>query len=206
MSTTIDDADGSGTLMPAFIADGVALTLAEGHANGRPVAPYGTVAVALDGRRARIAAAHHESGAAPVEASMQALLARLDPPSRLRLLRFLLGFCRSAFQLGGTPVFAETCRRLVAETLPEPAVAIPVARLTEGTMLVRGLLAPAGAALHVLRQDQVFCSTMPGCGDAAAAIGGINQEAAVQAIEAVQPGDIIVADCRAPPARAAAAA
>ena len=193
MSITLDQADDVGELAPAFIADGIALTLVaeRSPAASCPAAPYGTVAVALDGRATRIAAAPHERGGGPDGSQMRALLARLDPPSRLRLLRFLLGFCRSAFRLGGARIFAETCRRLVAETLPEPAVATPAARLTNGTMLLHGLFAPAGAALHVLGQERVFCSAIPGRGDVAG-------QDAVRAIEAVQEGDLIVADCETP--------
>ena len=158
--------------------------------------PYGTVSVSHGGRSRRIAALRlGEDGAGfePGEVGLGRMAAPLDEASRRRLLSFLLGFCRSAFRLGSSPTFASTCRRLVVEAVPCAGVAVPVARLSPGLILVRGVTVPAGSMLHLVGEQAAFPSAMRGSGCVADASWG-----GLQVVERPAPGSVLLADCAQP--------
>jgi GT2 family glycosyltransferase len=62
----------------------------------------------------------------------------LDAESRLRLLDFLLGFCRTAFRLGAEPRFAALLRRLARLCAPDAGAVIAIAALPPNRVLLRG--------------------------------------------------------------------
>ncbi len=191
------------TFLPTTLLDaGVVLMLlpdAEDHhdededvAEPRPV-PFGTVTVTHAGRSRRLAALHRPQRL-PAEfvhrdVELDVLTAPLDAASRLRLLRFLLGFCRSAFRLGLAPGFAATCRRLALETLPCLGPATPVARLCGNLVLLRDVTAPAGAVLHVVGEAAAFTAGPRGDGT-----GPEPHWGGLQAVEEPGPGALLLAE------------
>ncbi len=61
-------------------------------------------------------------GSAPADFDAALLMSGLDGAARLRIVRLLLDFCRSAFSLQNDPRFAGLCRRLILELSPTPSV------------------------------------------------------------------------------------
>ncbi len=149
-------------------------------------APYGTVSVRHDGRERHLAAldlAGHDGRVISLrDVELVQLTGPLDPHSRRRLLRFLLGFCRSAFRLGQAPAFSATCRRLIEDVVPRAGTAVPVARLLGSLVLLRDAAVPAGHVLHLVGEHDTFAASLRGSGQAADPVWG-----GLQAIE--QPAE-----------------
>lgn len=59
---------------------------------------------------------------APADFDAALLMSGLDGAARLRIVRLLLDFCRSAFSLQNDSRFAGLCRRLILELSPTPSV------------------------------------------------------------------------------------
>jgi GT2 family glycosyltransferase len=62
------------------------------------------------------------SATAPTDFDAGLLMSGLDGTARLRIVRLLLDFCRSAFSLQNDARFAGLCRRLILELSPTPSV------------------------------------------------------------------------------------
>jgi hypothetical protein len=82
--------------------------------------PAGAGAIAFHDEHNRAVAA--APATAPVNFDAALLLSGLDGTARLRVVRLLLDFCRSAFSLQNDPLFASLCRRLILELSPTPTV------------------------------------------------------------------------------------
>ena len=177
------------------LAPGVVLTLlpdGEEHLDVQDTlaamrrAPYGTVSVRHGGRERHLAALDlggHDGRAISLrDVELGQLTGPLDPASRRRLLRFLLGFCRSAFRLGHAPAFGATCRRLIEDVVPRAGTAVPVARLLDGLVLLRDAAVPAGHVLHLVGERDTFAASLRGGGQAADPVWG-----GLQAVE--QPAE-----------------
>jgi GT2 family glycosyltransferase len=70
------------------------------------------------------------------------LLSGLDGPARLRVVRLLLDFCRTAFNLHNDAPFVAACRRLILELSPQPSPLIGRTALTDQLLLCEGTLSP----------------------------------------------------------------
>lgn len=165
--------------------------------------PYGTVEVTCLFGPSKIAAtrlsahvgnADHADSAddlAPIilGSDILELAEELDPPSRRRVLGFMLGFCRKAFDIGGDPDFAAACIRLAGLCVAETLTAEPVARITPAWTILAGVDIPAEASLFHLSADRVRRTT-------ACRIDGL---VSVQAVERCETGDVLLAlddECR----------
>ena len=77
-------------------------------------------------------------GSAVEEFTPDALLEGLDQPERLRLVRLVVELCPGIFRLGANRAFAQNCRRLVAELVPDPSPLRADIRLTDRLVLGSG--------------------------------------------------------------------
>lgn len=198
----------------ALLSDDVMLMVLPHGAGGATVAPpgitppYGTVAVHGAAGPCRIAAmrrpADARDGALPGVAAPPELAAapgadaldladELDPASCRRLLGFLLGFCRTAFGLATDAGFADTCIRLARLCARDAGRAGPLAHATPAWMVLGGVQAPRDAALYLLGADRVRHSGAP-------AMGGLAEGnlSALQLVEPVRSGDLLLALCEQP--------
>lgn len=165
------------------------------------VPPYGTVAVEGTAGPHRIAAMRLPAGrmerrrldptrrgATPLDLSALStdaveLADELDAASCRRLLGFLLGFCRTAFGLGGDAGFADTCIRLARLCARDAGFARPVAYATPSWMVLEGVQAPLDLTLYLLGGGRVRHSaapTLPG-------------ETGLRLIEPVRGGELLLA-------------
>ena len=111
------------------------------------------------------------------------LVGELEPTSRLRLLSFLLGFCRKAFDLANDPDFAAACQNLARVAIPEIGKVDPVATVSRLWMVLSGLDAAPDAAVWTLSSSRVRRNTVlrvPGGGT-------------LSIIDRLSPGDLVIA-------------
>ena len=117
-----------------------------------------------------------------LDADVADLAAELDPASRLRLLSFLLGFCRKAFDLATDPDFIAACQNVARVALPEGGLVEPVATVTQGWILLSGLNAGSDASIWTLAPKRIRRNTVlhvPGSG-------------ALCIVERLSPGDLVI--------------
>jgi GT2 family glycosyltransferase len=109
----------------------------------------------------------------------------LEPVGRRRLLDFLLGFCRTAFRLGRDRNFASLCLEIAALCGEPLGVAVPVADVLPGRVLLRGAAIPVGATTYWLGPAGI---RLAGCGATPA-----NDEGGMLVAAAPRPGDRLLA-------------
>ena len=99
-----------------------------------------------------------ESGPPELVSDAVALAEELDAASSRRLLGFLLGFCRTAFNLAGDRAFAATCARLARFCARVEGEAKPLALATPTWMVLSGVNAPQDATFFVIAKDRIRLS------------------------------------------------
>ena len=130
------------------------------------VPPYGTVAVNSAFGPGKIAAtrlpgfvAGHDPAdeLAPIilGSDIAELADELDTPSRRRLLGFMLGFCRKAFDIGNDPEFAAACSSLARICTPEALSAEPLALVTPAWIVLADIRISDEASLFQLSPGRV---------------------------------------------------
>ena len=158
--------------------------------------PYGTVDVAsafgpskIVATRLRPDASEEASDAADdfapiiLGSDVTELAEELDTASRRRLLGFMLGFCRKAFDIGGNADFAISCLRL-ARLCARPARTVePTALVTPAWIVVSGLDITRDASLYHFGAGRVR----------RIAAHPIGPAATLHAVERCAAGDIILA-------------
>ncbi|UEM22413.1 glycosyltransferase [Skermanella mucosa] len=99
------------------------LTVPTGWGGERTIAvlrcPAGARTVDFRNESSRPVATAHPADRTEFDAAL--LMSGLDGGARLRVVRLLLDFCRSAFSLQNDGRFAQLCRRLILELSPNPA-------------------------------------------------------------------------------------
>ena len=98
-------------------------------------------------RRTRHAVATASANAA-ADFDAALLMSGLDGTARLRVVRLLLDFCRSAFSLQNDPRFASLCRRLILELSPTPRHSPPAALRRGNWCCATAACPPASAKLR----------------------------------------------------------
>ncbi len=146
---------------------------AEAHLLAGRSPPYGTVEVQSESGPHRIAALRLSEQRGPhgteddplgpvvLGADVAELADELDLASRQRLLGFLLGFCRRAFDLSGNQDFAASCLRLAQLCVIEAGRAEPVASVTPSWTVLSGARVAADASVFILGANRVRRSVAP---------------------------------------------
>ena len=107
----------------------------------------------------------------------------LDLSSRRRLLAFLLGFCRKAFDLGTNTDFSAACNRLGQLCIPDAGQAEPAATITPLWTLLSLPTLSADASVYIVRPTKTWPS-------AAISVEGHPR---LRLTEPVVAGDLIIA-------------
>ncbi len=154
--------------------------------------PYGSVAVVSASGPSRIVAMRRRTDnpfLGPDEGEplilgtdILELAEELDVSSCRRLLAFLLGFCRKAFDLSGDGDFIRSCLRLARLCAMDEGAMHAVARIGPAWMVLRGAPVPRGSTLFILSADKVRQSAAP-C---------LDGEADLTLIETVRAGDLLL--------------
>jgi GT2 family glycosyltransferase len=115
----------------------------------------------VDGAGNVVAEARLDEEPRPGPLDPAALLDDLGPSARMRVVRLVLNFCRTAFQLSRNRPFALGCRRLAEALSPRMAVATAQLALSDRLWLVSGSL-PAGlgkvTAIYRIGDGEVHAS------------------------------------------------
>ncbi len=114
--------------------------------------------------------------------SFEDLINDVDDFSRRRLLNFLLGFCRKAFDLADDADFAGACRQLARLCAADAGVAEPIATVTRAWTVVRGPTLAAETPCFVLTPRRVSRSR----------IIGLPELDGYCAVERIAEGDILL--------------
>lgn len=159
--------------------------------------PYGTVDVLSAFGPSKIVATRlsaHDTGSDQPDANddfapiilgsdVAELADELDMPSRRRLLGFMLGFCRKAFDIGRNAAFAAACLRLARLCDARTTPVDPVASVTPAWVLFAGLEIPTDASIFQFSGEQVRRTSAHALGSA----GNL------RAVERCATGDILLA-------------
>lgn len=167
--------------------------------------PYGTVTVSYGARLHRIAAVRiptngvdemlwaiagesspmssNEAAPIGIGSDIMDIADDLDAESAVKLLSFLMGFCRTAFDLANDSAFAAACARLADLCGQDGGSVETVAEAGRDWVVVSGMQAPVGSTLYILGAGSVrHCR---------AAISA--PPSSLQAILPVRPGERILA-------------